>query len=652
MRSIVLSNGQLCVALDESALVRDIYYPYVGYEDHVRGHYIHRVGVWVDGNIHWLGEDTEWQITVKCETDALASDIHAVHSGIGVELVFKDIVYNEKPVFIRRVSVKNTGDTNREIKVFFGHQFEIYKAHGSDTAFFDPLSHSVIHYKGHRVFLIGGTIDGSPFSDYVTGRANFQGKEGSHRDADDGELSKNAIEHGPADSVIGLYGSYAPGQSRMIYYWLLAAESIDDVRALNDYVEKKTPEHLVKTATNYWHAWISSREHNLKGLSPAQAVLFKQSLLHARAHVDNHGGVLASADSDMLQYGLDTYCYVWPRDAAFAALSFAEFGDTGLVKNFLDFSKDVMSKDGYFLHKFLPDKSFGSSWHPWIYGGESQLPIQEDETAIVVYLMQQYYERSRDLDYLEVMYNPLVEKAADFLVAYRDPETGLPLPSYDLWERKRGTSTYTSSLVYASLISAAELSRVLGKDTHEERYRKAAEEVKEGILKYLYDEKTGMFLNMLDRKGKEWNYDKTIDISSAYGLFRFGVLPADDKKLAHVFETSVRELSHGITAGGIARFEHDDYYQIDGETNGNPWVITTLWYAEYLLANASSEHDLDRVRDIFNWVVLHAQPSGVLSEQLHPKTGEQVGATPLTWAHAAYVSAIIRYLDRLREIAR
>ncbi|HWP61791.1 MAG TPA: hypothetical protein VN495_04270 [Candidatus Paceibacterota bacterium] len=76
-RSIVLSNGELCVCIDAHGLVRDIYYPHVGLEDHVRGHYIHRVGVWVEGNLSWLGEDAGWEIVVGCEEDALASNITA-----------------------------------------------------------------------------------------------------------------------------------------------------------------------------------------------------------------------------------------------------------------------------------------------------------------------------------------------------------------------------------------------------------------------------------------------------------------------------------------------------------------------------------------------------------------------------------------------
>ena len=174
-RSIVLSNGELCVALDAFAEVRDIYYPHVGLEDHVRGHYVHHVGVWVAGQISWLSEDPAWQISIQCEEDALVSIVQATHAGLQIELHFSDVVYNERPVFIRRVKVSNLGQTEREIKLYFGQQFEIYKAHGGDTAYYDPASHTVIHYKGRRVFQIGAMLDGEQLSDYAIGIAKFHG---------------------------------------------------------------------------------------------------------------------------------------------------------------------------------------------------------------------------------------------------------------------------------------------------------------------------------------------------------------------------------------------------------------------------------------------------------------------------------------------
>jgi GH15 family glucan-1,4-alpha-glucosidase len=253
---------------------------------------------------------------------------------------------------------------------------------------------------------------------------------------------------------------------------------------------------------------------------------------------------------------------------------------------------------------------------------------------------------------LEEVYEPLVERAADFLISYRDPDTRLPEQSYDLWERKRGTSTYTSACVYGGLKAAAELARRMNKDSEAGYYESIAKEIHRAILEHLWRNDVGLFYNMLtDGVGPFYNMaaegkDGTIDISSVYGVFLFGILEPNEMRLLRAFETSVRRLSEGVSAGGIARFENDDYYRVPGPSTGNPWFLTTLWYAEYLTATASSTAELKRVRDIFSWAARYALPSGVLSEQLDPQNGAQVCAGPLAWAHATYIRAVVKYLEK------
>jgi GH15 family glucan-1,4-alpha-glucosidase len=495
---------------------------------------------------------------------------------------------------------------------------------------------------------MNATLDEEPFQDFACGRMNFQGKEGTHRDAEDGQLSKNPIEHGPADSVIGVYGQYKAGETRIVHYWIAAAQFVHEAQELNQYIVKKSAEYLVRAAVDQWKDWLGARD--FADLADAHQSLFRRSLMYMRAHVDQDGGIIASLDSDILQFALDTYAYIWPRDASYVAQVFIRAGDTVIAKRFLEFCRQTITRNGYFLHKYLPDTSLGSSWHPWWKDGEVQLPIQEDETALVVLTAAREYQATGDIEFLEGIYAPVVERAADFLVDYRDAETKLPQPSYDLWERKRGVITFTTSSVYAALRAAAELSVAVGRKDNEKKYREASEEVREAILKHLWDEKNGLFVNMLNTTKDGIVYDRTLDASSIYGIFSFGVLPVDDPKLERAWNTTVGRLSEGISSGGIARFEDDDYYRIPGTSQGNPWIVTTLWYAEYLIAKAKKRSDLKRVRDMFDWVVRHAQPSGVLSEQQHPQTGVQVSVAPLAWSHAAYVNAVLLYLEKMKEL--
>jgi GH15 family glucan-1,4-alpha-glucosidase len=33
---------------------------------------------------------------------------------------------------------------------------------------------------------------------------------------------------------------------------------------------------------------------------------------------------------------------------------------------FFNFCAETITEDGYLLHKYTPDGSFGSNWHPWV----------------------------------------------------------------------------------------------------------------------------------------------------------------------------------------------------------------------------------------------------------------------------------------------
>ncbi|HSW97414.1 MAG TPA: glycoside hydrolase family 15 protein [Candidatus Saccharimonadales bacterium] len=648
-KSASLGNGSNLVLFDKRGQVRDFYFPFVGLENHINGHYVHRVGVFVDNVFKWF-DDPSWDIVVSSEKDSLATDIKASNRELAVDILFTDVVYNEKNIFVRKIIITNKSDKKRTIKLFFNQEFELYESHEGDTAYYDPHHNVIIHYKGRRVFLINSSYKNQSFDDYSVGLFGVDGKEGTHKDAEDGFLSKNPIEHGLVDSVIAITFAMDPQEKATAYYWIAAAKSIFEVHELNAYVFSKTPEHLVKTTKDFWSAWVNRQNFTYYGLTEEIVTLFKKSLFILRSHVDKNGSILASGDSDMLQHGHDTYSYMWPRDGAYSAMALAKAGDVNVAERFFAFCNEIISNYGYLMHKYRPDKSLGSSWHPWVRDGKPELPIQEDETAIVLYALWQYYEISKDLEFVESVYNSLIIRAAEFMCGYIDNKTGLPKSTYDLWEEKFGMSTYTASSVYGALLATANFARVLGKKEHEKKYTDAAEKIKVAILTYLYDETEGYFIKMISYEKEMMIYDKTLDASSTYGIFKFNVLPITDERIKKSINVIEKRLMCNLPVKGIARYEGDKYFRVSDEFPGNPWFITTLWLVEYYIAVAENENELGIVREWFLWVVKNALPSGVLSEQLHPYTGEQLSAAPLTWSHAEFVNTVILYLQKLEEL--
>jgi GH15 family glucan-1,4-alpha-glucosidase len=83
--------------------------------------------------------------------------------------------------------------------------------------------------------------------------------------------------------------------------------------------------------------------------------------------------------------------------------------------------------------------------------GEEVLPIQEDSTALLLWALWIHYQCSKDVEFIRPLYERCILKCADFLVAYRDPETLLPSPSYDLWEERHGVHAYTVAAVVSGL---------------------------------------------------------------------------------------------------------------------------------------------------------------------------------------------------------
>lgn len=651
-RSLVVGNGNLLICLDNKGYVRDFYYPYVGLENHVGAGCIHKVGVWVDGVFSWLEEEV-WEIAVNSEKDTLIGSIDAFNSRLEVKIHFKDLVYNEKDVFIREVTVFNLGEKNKSIRIFFNQQFQIYGSPFADTAYYDPVNKVIVHYKGRRAFVINARIDNRSFDSFSIGAIASKGREGTYKDAEDGELSNNPVEHGFVDSVLGVYFDLeAKGKEqdrKTFHYFVVGARSVRDAIDLNEYVMEKTVGHMIRTTSDFWNAWVNKENFSFYRLDEDIVSLFKKSLLIIRAHTDNRGAIIASVDSDMLSHGKDTYGYMWPRDAAFAVLALDKAGYHNIVKRFFEFANRIISQEGYFLHKYNPDESLGSTWHPWVRDGNVSLPIQEDETALIIYSLWKHYEKSKDLEFIEELYNSLIKKAADFMLFYRDKKTGLPYPTYDLWEEKYGVSTFASSAIYGAFICAAKFAKLLGKSEVEREYSQAAYDLKNAILNYLYNKTEGGFYKMLYQFGSSVTQEKKVDASSFYGLFKFGILDVNDEKMKETIKIAKDKLFCKTSISGMARYEGDMYNRRYPDVPGNPWIITGLWLAQYYIANAHNEQDLEEVKKILKWTSDRALSSGVLSEQMDPYSGEQLSASPLTWSHAEFVVTVIEYLEKLEE---
>lgn len=661
-RDIPVGNGRLLVTFDHQYQIRDVYFPHVGQENHA-GAGPCRFGVFTDvpqrsrGHLFWTS-DPGWAIRQRYLRDTLTTSVSLDHRDLKLALYCNDVVDFHRPIFVRRIKIKNLAGYDRLVKLMHHQDFNMFGTKVGDTAYYDPELRSIVHYRAKRYLMVTFFASGEQrIDEYATGTSGFHGAEGTWRDAEDGLLGGNPIAQGAVDSTICLHTHVPAEGENTVYMVLIAGFCREELLELHKWIMKMGPQAVIDRTTAYWRLWVGGTNINFGNLPPKVVDLFKRSLLIVRTQIDNDGAIIAANDSDIMQFSRDTYSYMWPRDGALVADALDLAGFPDVARSFYTFCQKVITDEGFFYHKYNPDGSPASSWHPWIMKGHSSLPIQEDETALVVWVLWRHYYKYRDIEFIRPMWVDIVQKAADFMVRYRDPRTGLPLPSYDLWEERWGVHTFTVATVYGGLKAARNFAVCFGDRQRAEVYTRAAEQIKAAAEQYLYSPRLGRFVRRLVPRDPPaddaiYEIDETLD-ASLFAIYKFHLFDADDPRVVATMKAVEDKLWIKTRVGGMARYENDSYHRISSDiaaVPGNPWFICTLWMADYLITRAKTAADLKKALPIFEWTAAHALESGVLAEQVNPYTNAPLSVSPLTWSHASVVSTTIKYLEKLEQL--
>lgn len=641
----MLSNGELHVGINRYGLVHDFYFPYVGLENHAAGQSLrHLVGVWVDGKLSWL-DDGSWTTTFRYPHRALIGHTIAKNERLGVLLEIDDVVDSGMSAFMRNIHVVNLWNEEREIRLFTHQAFTIGDGRSNtDTAQYLPDSKAILHYRGRRAFIISGMAGDKPFDQYTVGLFGIENHEGSHRDADDGELSFCNVEHGKVDSVLRFKLTIPAASSQRVHYWIAAGTSAREALYVHKQIQENGVLKRLHVTADWWHHWLAPTDKVVEKLPKEYQDQFRRSMMIIKSQIDKRGAVIASTDSTMLNYSRDAYAYCWPRDGAFVLWPLIRLGYVDEPQRFFEFCRRGLHPSGYLMHKYRADGALGSSWHPYLQpDGTSAPPMQEDETALVLFVFAQYYHMNESPRLLREFYHTMVVPMANFMASYIDETTGLPNPSYDLWEEVFLTSTYTTSIVYASLLAAADLADAAGDADHAVSWRSAADDILAAAHKHLYNHDRKAFYKGLTVRNGLIEYNTTYDLSSVFGAFMFGLFPVGSDELTEAIETLHQTFFDDNNRIGLPRYENDSYYRVDPHSNGNWWNITSLWLAQYYIETEQP----DKAQEILAWVAGHAaKGTDILSEQINPINGSQVSVAPLTWSHAEFVATL---LDTITE---
>ena len=291
--------------------------------------------------------------------------------------------------------------------------------------------------------------------------------------------------------------------------WIGVGQDRGEIAKYQETIVRQEFDTLLRETVAVTRTWSGEDPPGLKKLPERVAELFRRSLLIIRSQLDCRGAVLASTDSDIMVTARAHYAYLWPRDGAFIASALDRVGLKELSRSFFEFCAEALSVSAArsskgpgaaLMHKYGPDGTLGASWHPWVVpGGRREVPIQADGTAAVVWAFCKHYAANKDKEFAQDMWERLVLPCSQFLTSEREEDTHLPLPSWDLWEERRGTHLYTTAMIVAALREAAWLGRELGDEANAALFEAASEETRAALEQYFWDEQKKTLVRMLSR---------------------------------------------------------------------------------------------------------------------------------------------------------
>ena len=140
------------------------------------------------------------------------------------------------------------------------------------------------------------------------------------------------------------------------------------------------------------------------------------------------------------------YGFVWPRDAAEVVLALEQAGLSEMVERFFEWARTTQRPEGYWEQRYWISGERGPGWCSFLDS------IQIDQTGSMVYALGVHADRlpAHERPGFHERFLDVVENAVNYLMGALG-ENGLHTQAFDLWEKFRGSFTYSNASIYAAL---------------------------------------------------------------------------------------------------------------------------------------------------------------------------------------------------------
>ena len=535
-------------------------------------------------------------------------------------------------IHIKRVRIQNNGDSTIQVNAYFYADWALNGGDQFDGAFADKSRGAMVFFDNtQRTANAAGEYNPTTFSDYdkdtsvylaAAMKANGAPAAGSWADTsgDQGEGwigEKLTIPAGGARSfavyIVGGFDGFAG-----------AAGTYDaqQAPALDSLLNGTSVSALENATKSDWQSWLADGV-SFECPDPVYNELFKRGLLGTALHLDGkNGGIIAGMHNG-------AYPYVWPRDAAWAAITLARTGHVDDAESIYAFLRDIAYRDieGWGREGFWKQKYTTDGYTIW---GTPQV----DETSCYPWGVKYIYDITGDVGFLEAHYDEVYEAA---LASSQDStidnrlryEESVDLVySMNLWEDSFDVFNYSNASVIRGLEDAAAIAGILdqqvcpgGPGTCNYHNDKALFEARAGAIRAGLDARLA------------WNGENT-DISQLGIAYPFEIYEPGSPRAELIadringvatdtFGSSQPLVNFGGEWDGLVnRYWGDGYWNnpaLVPNASASPWFLTTMWYGAYYAERqnvTAMPADIDNHKGRLDLLINELGPMGFGAEQI------------------------------------
>ncbi len=677
----VIGNNYINAMIDQNGSVYDIYYPSAGCVDGMgtkNEGYVdgldtfppglplgHRgqmnlneamFGLRVGGLTYWMtnevgGDYTDLSQAYVPQTNVISTSQRLVAAGNDIsvqqyDFAPKGIVFPNdnggspnRGVYIKRFVLTNNGIDDKTVNFYAYADFALNGGDDFDGTFTDAPRGAMVAYdntyrnlppgsgeynptsgltyeKNVSVYLaaalrlsdaVGGSV-GTPASDFWSDTSGDSGHGwvGMQVDLPAGASKELAVLFvGGFERPAGMTGTYAYQMTNAID-WFMSANLAT----------------LQSDTETYWSDWLASGV-TVDTPDDAYDTLFNRSMLATALHLDGaNGGVIAGMHNG-------AYPFVWPRDAAWAAITLDRTGHTAEADEVYRFLRDVTERNvegggrvSWWFQKYTTD------------GKKIWTSPQVDETSCFPWGVYYHYLVTGDLAFLDLNYPTVWEAAVASSVDSDHPQLYYAdavdlMYSNNLWEDSYDVFLYSNASVERGLRDAAAIANVLDQNVcpggpgtcnyHNDaaQFTSSADAIHGGINGRL-----------------AWDGENT-DISQLGLVYPFSLYDSKDPAIAHMLDRMNGVATDGFGQnhpimnfagewdGLVNRYWGDTYWHNAGgpNANGSPWFLSTMWYGCYYAErqNANPDKgDIDNHKSRLDRLISRLGPIGFGAEQIAP----------------------------------